>query len=451
MIKSIELENFKAFKNSGKVNLKKINIFVGPNSGGKSSFIKGILTLKNTMDSKYSDSVIDMNNQIGDYTSMVYNHNTNNSIGFSFEFNEEENKRNNSNIDYILFRIADVISKKSSLDIKDVLDKLVKENENYLINKIKFYFKKNFDERIVVSKFSVDYKNNKSLELILEEDEYFIRIGEILIKIPGLIIPEKFYFRINEEYLIEAEIDELRYISIIYSTFESIKNKLKKFTDSIIHIEPFRDKPERVEYITRLSSLNTVGSTGGNIISTLINSVDDVKDKINFWLKEFDLAKSIEIKSFGNSTYSLLIKDKQTGIINNLLDVGVGTSQILPIIIKALNSKNNSTLIIEEPEVHIHPNAQSKLADLFVQCSKDGNKKFIIETHSIFLITQIEILVAQGKISADDVGVYYFQHSNEGATVKDMRLTSNGQFEEEWPSGFFDVNYNLGKMLFKFM
>src|SRR5699024_2367676 len=116
-----------------------------------------------------------------------------------------------------------------------------------------------------------------------------------------------------------------------------------------------------------------------------------------------------------------------------ILDVGIGTSQIVPIIIESVNSPKKSTLIIEEPETHIHPNAQSKLADLFIDCVNKQDKRFIVETHSIFLITQLQILVAQGKIKPEDIKIYYFLQDENGSRVMDMRITDNGQFEEEWP------------------
>ncbi|MBE6043449.1 AAA family ATPase [Clostridium thermopalmarium] len=450
MVRSIEFMNFKAFKDSGKVDLKKINILVGPNSGGKSSFIKGILLLKNTMESKYKETAIDMNKEIGDYTSLVYNHDYNNKIGFKIEFNKDSLKKS-LNTEYILFKMAYEIRNKAKEDVKDILDELIKKSESYSLNEISFFLNKNEKERIVVDKFKVKYEGDKELEIYWNGQDYCVNINDIIIKIPNLIVPDRFCFKINEEHLTEATIDELKNIAIVYVTFEIIKIKLKEFTENIIYISSFRNKPERVEYITKLSCFDTVGSRGENMISTLMSAENNTREKINFWLKEFDLAESIEVKSFGNGTYSLFIKDKSTGITNNLLDVGVGTSQLLPIIVESINSKDNSTIIIEEPEVHIHPGAQSKLGDLFVECCKEGNKQFIIETHSIFLVTQIEILVAQGKIDAKDVGVYYFRYGENGAIVKDMKLSSNGQFEESWPTGFFDVNYNLGKTLFEFM
>ena len=63
----------------------------------------------------------------------------------------------------------------------------------------------------------------------------------------------------------------------------------------------------------------------------------------------------------------------------------------------------------------------------------------------------MQILVAQGKISPDDVKVYYFLQDEEGSKLLDMKLTPKGQFQEEWPSGFFDIHYRLGKELFRYL
>ena len=108
-------------------------------------------------------------------------------------------------------------------------------------------------------------------------------------------------------------------------------------------------------------------------------------------------------------------------------------------------------LFRSEPESHIHPNAQSKLAELFVDIVSTQNKKFLIETHSIFLIVQLQILIAKKVINPDDICIYYFNQKEDGTEVKNMEISENGQFKEAWPSGFFDVQMELGKMLFSCM
>ena len=112
-------------------------------------------------------------------------------------------------------------------------------------------------------------------------------------------------------------------------------------------------------------------------------------------MEDFDLGEGVKVEKLGGDHYSVLIKNKYTGVYNNIMDVGVGTSQLLPIIIESVNSPDGSTLIIEEPETHIHPNAQSHLPTSLWIVPR-SRIKFIIETHSIFLITQLQILVAKG-------------------------------------------------------
>lgn len=471
MIKTLEINNFKAFKNSGKVDLKKINILVGPNSSGKSSFIKSLLALKNTIDSSEKEPAIQFNKEIGNYKSVVYGHKNSEKVGFNIEFlnkNATKTKMGTYKVDLDTFTIANAIQEKTPQiqegedNIRaELLGELLKNNMKYIINDISFFIKITKSDRVVTDKFIINFENGETSEIFMKRNSYYIKFNNEILRTPNLITPNKFYFDINNDKLEKADINELEKLSIIISAMRHIKNNIRKFTDNVIHIEPFRNKPDRVEYLTNFKKINTVGSKGENILTSLLSLSNDkdedndlenkINDKINLWLNEFDLAENIRIQQLGNDNYSINIKNKYTGVECNILDVGVGTSQLLPIIIESVCSKENSILVIEEPETHIHPNAQSNLADLFVKCCKDQDKRFIIETHSIFLVTQLEILVASNQIDASDVGIYYFLQDKNGTKVIDMKMMDNGQFKEEWPSGFFDVNYKLGKKLFKLM
>lgn len=140
----------------------------------------------------------------------------------------------------------------------------------------------------------------------------------------------------------------------------------------------------------------------------------------------------------------------------SLQDVGVGISQILPILIAA--AANRSRLIaIEQPEIHIHPALQSELGDLFLTSAlgNSGNA-FLLETHSEHLILRIlrrirettedemddwpdDLKEACPKgISPDDVAVLYVEPGEDGATVKELRIDDFGEFRDKWPGGFFE-------------
>lgn len=461
MIKSIELENFKAFKKSGEVDLNKINIFVGPNSSGKSSFIKALLTLKNTLDSADEDMVLDLNENIGNFKSVVFEKNIKNTIKFKLNFNQKQYSSNKFKLNDSIFKIVNILEKldDEELDIKHYVVELNKIYRNKIIKSIEFSIKITKSERVVVEEFTINYEDTDVTRIKMIRNSYYMYFNDKEIKEANIVKPYKFIFKVNDSKISrKLSIDELKYIALFEYAMFDIKEYLNEFTSNVRHIEPLRNKFNRVEYVTNLKFNNTVGKTGENTITTLVgldkvskeeSNILHTSQEINRWMKEFDLGESISIKKLGNSNYSLFIKNKNTGIDCNILDMGVGTSQLLPIIIESINSPDNSILIIEEPESHIHPNAQSKLAELFVNVVSHGNKRFIIETHSLFLIIQLQILIAKKEIDSEDVNIYYFEQSQDGTKAKKMSIAQNGQFEEQWPSGFFDVQLQLGKLLFE--
>lgn len=464
MIKSIELENFKAFKDSGEVDLKKINIFVGQNSSGKSSFIKALLTLRSTINSDDHEMVLDLNESIGNFKSVVFRNDIKNRIKFKLSFKEIEEIKGNTKflMTEAILKIVDVLNSKSKngeFEFASYLMELSRKNKFNKVDFIEFYIKITKSERVVVDEFSINYLNLNNTTIRMERNSYYMYYNGKLIPQSNIVRPYKFLFEVNPSKITsDLEIEMLEDIALFEYSIKAIKKQLEEFTKSIRHIEPLRNKFKRVEYVTNLKFNNTVGRMGENTITTLVgleknsredNGIDKITETINKWLDEFDLGSNISIKKLGNDNFSLYIKNKNTGVDCNILDMGVGTSQLLPVIIESINSPDNSTLVIEEPESHIHPNAQSKLADLFVDIATNQNKRFIIETHSIFLIVKLQILIAKGLINSNDICIYYFNQTENGTKASKMQLSENGQFKKAWPSGFFDVQLQLGKVLFE--
>lgn len=155
------------------------------------------------------------------------------------------------------------------------------------------------------------------------------------------------------------------------------------------------------------------------------------------------------------SRMEVRLRDLRHNVWVSLQDVGVGISQVLPVLIESVVSKN-SLIAIEQPEIHIHPKLQAELGDVFIESALGENKNtFLLETHSEHLILRLlrrirettegdftdwpEALRAacpQG-IKADDVAILYVEPGEEGATVIEMSVTSDGDFSRPWPGGFF--------------
>lgn len=139
--------------------------------------------------------------------------------------------------------------------------------------------------------------------------------------------------------------------------------------------------------------------------------------------------------------------DSRTGMRVQPRDVGIGISQVLPVVVAALEP-SASLVAIEQPELHIHPAIQVGLGDLFIKGAKEHGINFLIETHSEHLILRLLRRIretAEGElppgsigIKPEDVAVVYVQSAGDGVALVPLPIDATGEFTTRWPKGFFD-------------
>ena len=147
----------------------------------------------------------------------------------------------------------------------------------------------------------------------------------------------------------------------------------------------------------------------------------------------------------------LLFEDLRSNTLISNRDLGLGISQVLPILIST-NTHSSTTIAIEQPELHLHPAVQAELADEFIRSYKENDNEFIIETHSEHLLLRIMRRMrhtAEGKISKDDVlaltpddvCLLYVDSDDEKTFILELELDSDGTLLDPWPHGFFEEGY----------
>ena len=135
----------------------------------------------------------------------------------------------------------------------------------------------------------------------------------------------------------------------------------------------------------------------------------------------------------------------------NLADVGFGCSQVLPILVAGYNLKPNNIMLVEQPEIHLHPKAQAELGTFFKDVALN-NIQLFIETHSEHLLLRVQAHVASGDLKPEDVKVYYVYSNKDKGGKKDvveLPLTDEGYFSKEWPEGFFPERLEEAKKIAK--
>lgn len=158
-------------------------------------------------------------------------------------------------------------------------------------------------------------------------------------------------------------------------------------------------------------------------------------------LRQFGAGYSIQVGRTGGDVFGLELLDQVTGTPVSIVDVGFGISQVLQIIVQSTVS-TDSVVLVEQPELHLHPRLQAELGSLFADCVGDPYRnQFIIETHSEHLILRIQRLIREGKLKNSDVSVVYVMKSEEGSQCYPLRLDEEGDFIDEWPEGFFEEGF----------
>jgi predicted ATP-dependent endonuclease of OLD family len=243
---------------------------------------------------------------------------------------------------------------------------------------------------------------------------------------------------------------------LIASRLESLISKINDVVahdfKNIKYIMPLRATAQRY-YRQQELSVAEIEADGANTAMFIDSMKPSELDNLNDWLESNLDISILPERSGGHLTISL--KDHSTNTTMNIADMGFGYSQLIPILMELWSSTKSSentlgkntpptAIVIEQPELHLHPDLQAKLADIFLNISKlpeHPNKiSLIIETHSPHIINRLGTLISQGNANKEDIGIYLFETDKSGnSTIRTSHFNSDG-FLENWPYGFFEPN-----------
>lgn len=218
----------------------------------------------------------------------------------------------------------------------------------------------------------------------------------------------------------------------------------------VIYLGPVRRLAQR-DYVWNGRTPGSIGDDGGRAVDALIASgvakqdaakrglpvpsAAELFDGTAGWLSRMGLANELQVRQLGRSArYELLVVSD--GEAANLKDVGVGVSQVLPVVVAALFAERGSIVIVEEPESHLHPVAQTILAEMLASVSRDRGVQFIVETHSEHLLRRMQTLVARGTVKTKDLRMYFVEREGTTAKLQQLEVDQFGTIRP-WPEHFF--------------
>lgn len=221
----------------------------------------------------------------------------------------------------------------------------------------------------------------------------------------------------------------------------------------MLYLGPLRWFPRRV-IIWRGTPPQIIDAQGENTADVLINSQRNdatlVAD-VETWLHRLGLLDRLIVRPIDKNDrfYEMRIHTVNSDVNSSLADVGFGISQILPVVTMLLFVPEGSIVLIEQPELHLHPSAQAALADLFLEVAEKRKLQLIIESHSEHLLTRFQRRIAEPQYefaTPQNVKAYFCKPGENGSTIEEVRVNRFGQIENYPPNFFGDLSGDLDAM-----
>lgn len=490
----LQLKNYRCFEDTGIIDIKPITFLVGANSSGKSSFLKFFPLLKQSMNVKRNGVFLWLSNDVDfkDFNNTVKD--GQGSIEITLQFNKlniSNNRRNTSrtidnvsitlrisgrdeDFDYLEELIIKFYDQKIVLkfDANNIIDitingDIIKSDKekvkfigtNSLLPRLLFFKDKNFDDEHSI----YCYEELRNVFNNVEDSDYMqIRNLRRFLFIPNINstkeVTNHFFKLWDKLNKVSRDID-IRKINNLYlyyhinNIIDSINLNIINLSHNIVYVRPLRATTERF-YRFQNYNVDEIDADGKNLAMFLYNLDTELKKQFNNWIN--NLLK-FEIDIVANNGHIELKISENGGVYRNMVDIGFGYTQLLPIIAIIWKSiyidserrgseqrnKHELLIVMEQPELHLHPRFQSKFADLLTEMiiyCKNHNKdiRFIIETHSEIILNKIGENIALGKFNREDTNVVLFNAKNEHLEkYVEISTYSKDGYLTNWPMGFF--------------
>lgn len=427
MLQRLSLLNFKSWPKLD-IELAPLTLLLGPNSSGKTSVLQALLLLKQTAANfdrrqsiNYGGTVRDLVD-LGSYRSIVYRH--------------ESDRRINIGLQWQSSITGNFVEE----------EEIAQPRLNYEVRW------RQLQDRVVIERLFYELEAESGIFFRMKrgnEDKYTFEAPkgtkETRGRYPHLSSPESCY-------AIPVEIMNS------YDSFKPLEFNLQfeHLMSRLTYLGPLRSYPRR-EYLWTGNAPEEIGIQGENTIEALIasdrartkRSRSVLIDQVSSWLRRLGLVNRLTVEPIDKERryYETLVTLQSQSVTNSLLDIGFGVSQVLPVVTLLLMAPEGSIILIEQPELHLHPLAQAELGDLFLEVTQNRGVQLIVETHSEHLLRRLQRRTAERQITPDKLRLYFSSIVGDESQMMHVDIDLFGQIRN-WPENFFgDLSGDLDKMM----
>ncbi len=419
MITHIRVKNFKSWEDSDIVELAPLTGFLGTNSSGKSSLLQMLLFLKQTVERSDAEEVVffgDENSLInfGDFQEVIHRHNLEEVLELEFacelikphsvDFSIDERKQ--SKVDRFTFNT-------------------VVEGRNRVSFVRNFRYADSSNGWKIV--WNVSERGGRT------EGFQFVNGTQI-----GYAYIQNCYGRprlrpVHREW-------NQKFLRQISSIFENLFS-------CVYYLGPTRVNPLRA-YTWEGSHPEHPGQWGDWSIDALLSArarnlktlheAEEVpiEQRVSYWLQEMSLAHSFALDWTSGKTYEVRIQKTSSSPPVTLADMGYGLTQFLPVLVLCYYALEGSTLILEQPGIHLHPKVQAQLADLLIEVVNERNLQILVESHSEHFLNRLQRRIAEEDITLDKTALYFCRNEKGVSEIDPLEMDEFGNIAN-WPENFF--------------
>jgi len=436
MLTQLSLANFKSWKAIDKMRLAQITGLFGTNSSGKTSILQLLLMLKQTIESSDRAQVLEFGDEksltnLGSFHDVVYRHKKPGAMEFSLSWRLAKQ-----------LAVEDPESKTRTLFTGDQLA-------------FQCVLGENGTDRLAVSSLAYDLDDSRftlkrkgqsggKYELIPQgltsQGEEF-RFVRTLGRAWDLPAPVKFYGFPDQVY---AYFQNAGFLSKLQLELENLFSRL-------YYLGPLREFPQR-HYAWKGSEPADMGRRGERVVDAMLASQQrgpyispgyrrkrqTLEERVAYWLKELGLIHDFRVEPIAEGSNIYQVRVQKTPLSASVLitDVGFGVSQILPVLVLCYYAPEGSIILLEQPEIHLHPSVQSGLADVFIDAMKNRDVQIIVESHSEHLLRRLQRRIAEESIAPEQTALYFCDATDTGSRLTGLDVDLFGNIRN-WPTDFF--------------